>query len=66
LCFFPALSVTTEQASNPSTDHGGGKRRGGHDYKQKPRYSNSAGLFCKAVKLFAKLNASRQLKPTIL
>src|SRR5215472_16248562 len=40
-------------------DHGGGKRRGGHDHKQKPRYSNSAGLFCKAVKLFTKLNAPR-------
>jgi hypothetical protein len=25
--FCPALSVTTKQASNPSTDHGGGKRR---------------------------------------
>jgi len=39
---------------------------GGHDHKQRPRYSNSAGLFCKAVKLFTKLNAPRQLKPTIL
>jgi hypothetical protein len=26
--FCPALSVTTKQASNYSTDHGGGKRRG--------------------------------------